>query len=296
VSHKIEKPIRLRGGFAAEDPRLGRVPQFDDKSRDYDIRETLERRRAAGRIKGKNWYSPVKIDQGLNTLIARPGEVVRYDPSSCTGCSATLDAASSPSPLRYTKQLSDALGWTPTSLLPTRLDFDFAFRVYKLAQTMDYWAGENYEGSSVLGAAKALASLGLIGEYRWAFDHDDHLSALSNVGPIVVGTVWLNSMFDPRPSGLLEVDPTSGDAGGHAYLQTIIAVSRDHKRKLLGGKTYGEPIRSVPLLGIHNSWYNPFDQRSRPWGRNGYAYIWADDYFNHLWPGGEQRVTTLAFH
>jgi hypothetical protein len=109
-------------------------------------------------------------------------------------------------------------------------------------------------------------------------------AALSNMGPVVAGTRWLRSMFEPRPSGLLEVDPSSGEDGGHAYMLRRILVSDRAKRDFLGR---GEPRRPVPLLVTRNSW-------SRGWGKDGEAGIWADDYERHLMPDGEQSIVTKA--
>lgn len=283
MTHKIDQPVQLKGEHTAEDPRLGRVPQFDEASRDYDVRATLEEHDTVGVIHSRSWSNPLYLDQGNS--------------SACTGESRTYDLGGSPAPLRLTQDLIDnftKLGVPLTGKSAgQRFDQDCAQALYQLARKYDEWPGEDYEGSSVLGALKACAALGLIGEYRWAFSMDDMCSALSTLGPVVVGTTWYNSMFDPRPSGLLEVDPSSKEAGGHAYYFRRIIVTHDAKRAFLGK---GETIRNdVPLLVIRNSWWTPFDN-SPEWGRRGEAGIWADDYENNLYKGGEQSVVTSAWH
>lgn len=283
MSHKIEQPIQLRGGFAAEDPRLGRVPQFDEASRGFDIRATLEEHDTVGVIHSRSWYNPLYLNQGQT--------------SACTGESRTYDLGGSPVPLRVTQDLLNALakeGHTLTGkTLRQRFDQDFAQAIYRIAQKYDEWAGEDYEGSSVLGALKACAALGLIGEYRWAFNIDDMCSALSTLGPVVVGTTWYNSMFDPRPSGALEIDPSSGEAGGHAYCFRRILATKSAQRAFLG---HDEKLHEgVPLLIVRNSWWTPFDNTAE-WGRRGEAGIWADDYERSLFSGGEQSIVTDAWH
>ncbi|MCI3246282.1 hypothetical protein [Streptomyces spinosisporus] len=100
------------------------------------------------------------------------------------------------------------------------VDEDLAVDVYKLATQLDDIRGTyppDDTGSSGLGAAKALKKLGLASGYTHAFSLDALKSALQN-GPVMVGTVWLNSMFDPTSAGNVTVDRHSDVAGGHEYV------------------------------------------------------------------------------
>jgi len=101
------------------------------------------------------------------------------------------------------------------------VDEDLAVQVYKLATRLDSIKGAyppDDTGSSGLGAAKALKKLGLATGYSHAFSLDALKSALQT-GPVMVGTVWLNSMFDVHPrTGYVFVDRKSGEAGGHEYV------------------------------------------------------------------------------
>ncbi len=72
-------------------------------------------------------------------------------------------------------------------------------------------------GSSGLWMMKALRRQGHITGYRHAFSVRAALSALK-YGPIAVGTLWLESMFEPDRRGVVDVDPRSADAGGHEYI------------------------------------------------------------------------------
>lgn len=256
--------ILLRGGVTTSDPRLGRVPEFDEKSRQFPVRALV----AQTQPKSRSWKIKDVYDQG-----ERLDNVTRgWDPSACTGFSGAYDLICAPRP-------------APASLITPK----FAFELYRLGQTLDEWAGENYEGSSVLGVAKAITKLGFAGAYHWAFGIDDSLLALSHLGPLVVGTDWQNSMFDPRPSGLITVEGGSSEtAGGHAYMFRALYMSKIYQRFLLGK---GEPLRGEPLLRGHQSW-------GRPWGRDGEFLMWASD-LDKLLKGisspGESRITTAAF-
>jgi hypothetical protein len=169
---------------------LGRIPSFDERSRDYPIRAL-----SVGPIRTKTWRRPLALDQG-NT-------------PQCVGYS--LWGAYNTGPLTSTYSLTKRHSITPTD-------------IYNGAQTLDEWPGTDYEGSSVLGGVKWLKANGFISEYRWCFSLDDVLTTLSNVGPVVVGTDWLTEMFngpDPDPgrtASLANALPCLGDvAGGHAW-------------------------------------------------------------------------------
>lgn len=262
---KIERQITLgildategrpRAEVTSSDPRLGRLAHLDARSRNFPVRSLI----ASGDTpRGRKWYNRLKLDQGQTP--------------ACTGFSRTYDLAMSPNPLR----------------LPNRqpFDFDFAFALYKLAQQYDEWPGQLYDGSSVLGAFKAAQALGYIGEYRWAFGIDDAVLALSHIGPLVVGTDWLDGMFDPKPSGLVEAHGAM--AGGHAYSFDQVIVTRESMRHYLGK---GEPIREGDvLLGGEQSW-------GTSWGNNGRYLFWASS-LEYLLKGafypGEAAVTTQA--
>lgn len=101
------------------------------------------------------------------------------------------------------------------------VDENLAVEVYKLATTLDNITGSyppDDTGSSGIGAAKALKKLGLATGYTHAFSLDALKSALQ-AGPVMVGTVWLESMFDPDPkTGFVKVDRKSQVAGGHEYV------------------------------------------------------------------------------
>jgi len=105
-------------------------------------------------------------------------------------------------------------------------------------------------GSTGLWSMKALKRAGYISSYRWAFSLNTTLKLLT-LGPVSVGTVWLNSMFNTDPDGFIHVDYTSGVAGGHQY-------------QLIGHDLEREAVR------VCNSW-------GTSWGEGGYAWLAVDD-------------------
>jgi hypothetical protein len=210
--------IRLKNGVRVSDPRLGRIKQFDERSRGFAVRDHPD---YLATPTTKTWPDRLRLDQGQT--------------SACTGFSRTGDLGASPKPLTLP-------GGKP-------FDNDFAQALYLLAQKNDEWPGEKYEGSSVLGALKASVLLGYTGEYRWAFGIDDVIGALSSLGPVVFGTNWLSGMFDPDAQGLLDV---SGSVeGGHAYLVRGVVLPRNGRARPGG---FPSIKTDVPLLRITNSW------------------------------------------
>jgi hypothetical protein len=146
------------------------------------------------------------------------------------------------------------------------VDEALAVRLYHLATTMDEFDGEyppEDTGSSGLAAAKALRSLGLCTSYQHAFTVQAALSALQH-GPVMSGTVWRNSMFEPAPDGRLTVDESSGVAGGHEY--PVDEYDADRQR-----------------VWLTNSW-------SESWGRSGRAWLTVDDWAGLLADSGDVTV------
>jgi hypothetical protein len=101
------------------------------------------------------------------------------------------------------------------------VDENLAVEVYKLATTLDNVSGAyppDDTGSSGIGAAKALKKLGLATGYTHAFSLDALKSALQT-GPVMVGTVWTESMFNvSAATGFVDVIHDSPVAGGHEYV------------------------------------------------------------------------------
>jgi hypothetical protein len=234
--------FEMRDGTRVQDARLGRLQQFDERSRKFGIATALDKTT----LRSKTWGVPgEKLDQG------REG--------ACVGFGITHELVAYP---------MSNLGLTAKFARE---------RVYYEAQRRDPWPGGEYPGASpvyggtsVLAGIKVAKALGYFDSYRWAFNVDQLAAAVAWEGPVVVGTNWLEGMFEPRPSGRLLVEGSS--VGGHCYLITGLTLSP---------RLAGEP--SIPMFRIRNSW-------GPTWGRYGDAFISVEDFERYLTPGGEAVV------
>jgi hypothetical protein len=131
--------------------------------------------------------------------------------------------------------------------------------IYHEAQKVDEWPGENYDGTSVRGAAKYLNTAGKIGNYYWAYDVQTLVNTILQLGPVVVGTNWYYNMFYPNSNGVISIGGSL--AGGHAYV-------------LNGVDTINK------LFRIKNSW-------GQSWGKSGHAFISFADMTRLINENGE---------
>ena len=171
-----------------ENRKLDRQIKFDEKSRNFPIRELL----SDGRLSNKHWKCEAHLDQGSE--------------GACVGFAWTHELNAVP--------------------FKVRVMTNTAKTIYYAAQQWDVWEGTNYDGTSVLAGAKVVHSLGHMPEYRWAFGIDDVLKTLSQVGPIVLGVNWYEGMFNTNEDGL--ISPTGNLAGGHAILANGVQFREKH--------------------------------------------------------------------
>lgn len=203
---------RLRDGSDTTDPRLDRIVQFDEASRQYPVR------------------AAVTVEEPVTTLWTLPaGEPVLNQGAegACVGFGCTNELRFNPVPV-------------------PRLDATFAReQVYWPAQREDPWNGGAYpganpfyEGTSVLAGIKQLVRLGYVREYRWAFGERDLALGLS-LGPAVIGVPWYAGMFKPDTRGYLNA--TGSVAGGHCVL--VIGYNRRYEYYTIynsWGPTWGD--------------------------------------------------------
>lgn len=126
-----------------------------------------------------------------------------------------------------------------------------AIELYSAATRLDPFPGEyppDDTGSDGLAVAKAALAAGRITRYEHAFGLDHALQALMH-GPVLVGTLWTDGMFQPDSAGF--VRPTGSTVGGHEWLAIGVSVG-------------GRYVTAV------NSW-------GRSWGRSGRFRVSWDD-------------------
>lgn len=221
----------LRDGTTTEDPRLDRLVQFDERSRNFQVRPLLAeapRRRVRTRL-----------HRGLN----------QGQEGACTWFAT-----------------AQRLNAAPRAIRP-KFTNERARELYFEAQKIDQWPGgaypgatPHYEGSSVLAAMKVAHREGFISSYRWIGAGsqsavDDLVDTCRYVGGVVMGTWWLRSMFTTLPNGRLVVEPSSEKAGGHAWATQDVwygKLAGETKSRLYGvvQNSWGEDGWGVKFRGV----------------------------------------------
>lgn len=88
------------------------------------------------------------------------------------------------------------------------------FNLYRAAQQVDPWPGDDYEGSSTDAPFRVLRDRGVIDVWKWLFGEDELREWVRWYGPAAIGIEWHYDMFEPDDLGYIY--PTGGLAGGHA--------------------------------------------------------------------------------
>lgn len=223
-----------------EDYKLDWVSRQDPLSLGFPIRAIVDRTVPSN----MTWRTPpIPLDQGQE--------------GACVGFGWTHEALSTP----VVVDLNRVRASVP------RDPQEFARYCYLSAQRIDEWAGESYEGTSVLAGAKVMQSAGLLGEYRWCFNTRDVALALTNTGPVVLGINWYNSMYYPV-NGIVRV--SGSIAGGHCIL-------------VVGYRKPGVIFPGEAAFMLFNSW-------GPGWGNNGRAWISESELAFLLKQNGEACV------
>lgn len=243
--------------YEPTDTRLGRHVQHDPRSADYAL-PALPRTA----IKNVEWERHIPIlDQGnVGSCVPNTGtEYLATDALGYTGVSSVAVVHAD------TKgEFTAGSSWD--------LNEDFALQLYRLLTRIDHYSGQwepDDTGSDGLTLSKGLVMLGLADRYHHAFSYRSAVSALQR-GPVCFGTVWFNSMFDPKPDGEIVVDPSSGVAGGHEYLSRKFDADNDH-------------------VWIDQTW-------SESWGLDGRAWISGAGMRTLLKAHGDVTVPHLVGH
>lgn len=134
--------------------------------------------------------------------------------------------------------------------------------IYYRATELDEWPETNNEnGTSVRAGVKALQSFGLIKQYLWAYDVQTISQYVLTQGPVIIGSLWYQSMLSPQASDGYLLHPQGALAGGHAY--KLVGVDAQQR-----------------VFKVQNSW-------GEWWGNKGFAYITFDELQRLLSENGE---------
>lgn len=232
--------MELKSGFVTTDPRLDRLPAFDEASRGFMARSIVMGAEPIIEKKPRSYTHNISywLNQGsegrcveysiCHDLLARP---VMVDPRFIT-------------------------------------DILAGKKIYWPSQRDDYWQGGSYpgavpqyEGTSVLHGVKTAAALGFYGEYRWAFTLQEAILSLGYVGPLLLGINWHPGMFNTDQNGFIH--PTGPVAGGHAILAHAVKIVWLDPQ---GPKVWANVDLNRSYIVLHNSWGNL-------WGVNGRAKL-----------------------
>lgn len=237
--------VELRDGSVVEDPRLGRIPQFDEASLDYPIRALLSAAPSQRSAAAKYWNPGPVLDQ------QREGQCVSE------GSHGRRNGA-------------------PLKRRPLITEFAKRFEFYEACQHRDPWpgcvkghGGPAYGGTSVLAGMQEGHDRGWWSSYRWIGAgsgrlEDDIIDTLRKVGGIVFGIPWLEGMYDTNPDGLVNV--TGDEVGGHCIHGFAWVPNLRLPKSFKGTK---------PAVAVQNSWGPGYGIKK--YGQYGVGYILLDD-------------------
>lgn len=210
-----------------------RIEHWDARNADHPLQLLGEPQEAVVErpLKTKTWTIPDVLDQGSE--------------GACTGFGTAHMLSSTP---RARKGVNDR----------------FARALYLEARRRDEWPGENYDGSSVLGAMKAAKARGYISSYVWPRTAREVAVALNGWGPVVIGVDWHERMMGTDPDGFVHAEGRV--VGGHCVALTGFNHVAGH-------------------FIFPNSW-------GETWGKHGFAKLSYADLDRLLGSNGEAALAT----
>lgn len=241
-----EPLIPLKAGDTTSDRRLDRVDDKDPRSREFPVAAIIPQEKKQ-KPRSFRWSPGKTLDQGRN--------------GACVGFAWAHELSAEPAPVKnVTEQFARE-------------------RIYFEAQRIDRYPGGTYpgafpflEGTSVLGGAKTVQSMGYIQEYRWAFDIEDVMLAVGYMGPVVFGCTWPSAMNDPDEMGF--VSPRGIVMGKHCILLYGVEIVLDSNNEVSLQESY---------FTFQNSW-------GPEWGIQGSGKLRFIDV-QELWNGAESCIS-----
>lgn len=235
--------LKLKDGSATQDPRLDRLVEFDERSREFRVGSVVATEKPKERI----WY----LGRALMGNQGQEGACVEFGIMHSV-LSAPKRAASIvsqkvwPNHLIYWPAQGQPKSWLPTDW------------------SGDPWPGGSYpeatptyEGTSVLTGLKVGLALGMYKGFYWALTLDEFLQGLGSVGSGVIGIWWTKGMSEPNQYGLIEA--TGPDVGGHC----VCVLGMDYGKRFPDGRVFDVLVIAQswgPDHGVRGIVYLPIDQ------------------------------------
>jgi len=180
--------ITIKNNRATEDQHLDRIPNFDARSRNFKVIDTIL---TTKKPRAYTWSCKEHLDQGAE--------------GACVGFGITHELIARPA-------------------VAKGLDAKYAKeQIYWQAQREDPWPGGSYpgaspfyEGTNVLNGLKVAQKLGWFDSYYWSFGLDELILGVGYSGPATLGINWYNGMYNTDTKGFIHA--TGKVVGGHCIL------------------------------------------------------------------------------
>lgn len=219
--------------------KLSTTRTFDYTPRLVEANRPYRMGVAGDTSKSRYWVPGVVLDQGSE--------------GACVGFGCTAEALASPARVKFPESTGD----------------EVARVIYRRAQKIDEWEGENYDGTSVRAGMLVGREHGWWEGFKWALNMGELRAAL-DLGPVVIGVEWRSGMYETWKDGQVKV---YGDVvGGHCLLITGYSPNWNG-------------------WGPHYRWRNSW---GREYGVNGSAYIDADELNAVLFQSGGEAAVPIG--
>jgi len=193
------------------DFRLDRIPNPDERSRNYSVYAAAPSREIISRV----WLTHGYLDQGQE--------------GACTGFAVTNGLLAEPhmgSLDVFTNEFARE-------------------KIYYEAQKVDRFPGGEYPGAKprmggtgVVDSVKQAHKQGYIESYRSSFSFNEFLVGLSYYGPAVIGVNWYEGMYNTDHHGMIKI--SGRVSGGHSVLVCGVNIhSQVFRIKNSWGKLWG---------------------------------------------------------